>query len=527
MDEEACASQSDPMKADFMTIVLKQSGDDYIEGKKARPRRCFSWLTALDAEPTAEADSFHDWCTIYATQSHRSVWVNASTTIVLMLLSLFVLGLQVFCLWATVYVSLGRFTCSSDNDCGRGMYCSPAVQKCQDCSMVYFKMSPMDSYPADEDFTPIYYRKLTSEPGDERFFMCPGNATKVSKTLLQHVFENTNSPQYGQPSVFTQTQNSTIDLSNLGSDGMVERDNEALWNYIADNRFDEPTRGALWCLSAAYCELTDLYADSCDYVEISLRNTTFRSVIVIMVAALLLALPIVKQADSEAGGNLLLHYRARNMRRTWLRVYVLFVGEARRLLRMYFLAPCTVVATISLLITSSLTAANILISFLAVVFVCELDKMFTGLFISPRLTLLGTEMELLSQRGVRVSWLGHRIVIILQCLAVVTGTAAYKELASTYGGPEKPTFLNRNMSLCSQAVGSLFILSLVLALGGALIGTCISLATRRSGGTLLRSELLAHAIIIVFTLAITFGLACGAYYIPHVPRNSGCHGEQC
>ena len=75
--------------------------------------------------PRLTTNSLHDWCTVSATARRRHVCVDIAVTLGLMLFSIGLVFLQLFCLWAVLYGELSRVRVCL-RACARACVCARA-----------------------------------------------------------------------------------------------------------------------------------------------------------------------------------------------------------------------------------------------------------------------------------------------------------------------------------------------------------------------------------------------------------------
>ena len=226
----------------------------------ARPN-CVTRFLRSFGPSVEDRPSFHAYCSVIATRPRGTRVAQAGCAIWAMALSLFTVLVQLYALWSIAFVSVGDYHCMSLSECPHGMYCNPSTLRCSDCSLAD-AVEPFGSYPPGENRTPIYYRSFPGHPDSWRFHACPNRAYKIAKEPLLPIFEL--EPRYTNPHFFPQWKDAgTLDLSQLGSDAMVSRAIESMWKWQADfptskdKTLHANNTAALWCASAAWCELTD------------------------------------------------------------------------------------------------------------------------------------------------------------------------------------------------------------------------------------------------------------------------------
>ena len=270
----------------------------------------------------------------------------------------------------------------------------------------------------------------------------------------------------------------------------------------------------------------------------ALNAGSVRSVILIVLASFLLATPIVREADAESCGFAVLRKRACAVSHPLLRLVIFALGGVRTIVRTWALGPAVLAATATLLLTSPLTASTVLISFLSVAFIAEIDSMLGTLLVPAFvIKLIEDEITKLADEPTIVrlfSWLEHRIIIIVDALLIVVCTVYADSFIPTFTSASWYFDSTTSGFLCNEVSSAFFHLAILLTCFGGLTGTVLEYvaahhrvedATGLQGLPVFSCDDCTQeraprhtamlALFVILALAIGFGAVAGVYCLAY------------
>eukprot|EP00854_Cymbomonas_tetramitiformis_P008019 gene8019-9528_t len=233
--------------------------------------------------------------------------------------------------------------------------------------------------------------------------------------------------------------------------------------------------GLAWLESAvSYCNETDSMPYDCDHLVKSLRRVNVGTIFMLCTVSLLTYYPIIQDVEQALEEKSLLPVRlsqiTSKLQRRVIRGFAMVVTWAR----LYFLPPSTVMATVSLLLSESLTARNILLNGLTVGFIFLMDDFIVLGFTPQALKQLGkslaaskSRLDLFSKRTTGKRTI--RMYVGVLCVSLTVFVLEMEDLILLFGNDT-----NSGTTACSDIVNVVFLSNLYFTLSAAVVLTAVT-----------------------------------------------------
>ncbi len=223
------------------------------------------------------------------------------------------------------------------------------------------------------------------------------------------------------------------------------------------------------CLSVRHCDETDALPSRCDHIAMSAGSMAQSTQLLLVFTAILLVGPLCKDMDDATIEEQVLDMRLHHTKYKGLELHCIqFVRLALRS-RRFVLPVLTGVASVGVLVTSTLTASNILLNMLAVTFITEADDILATALLPLAARQLSNDMvdqisRVENNDAMRVPWLPIRARACLVITLIIVSVLFVEDLM-------KVSVLGENVAPCD---GVLYLL-LVIAQLGIFGGICLML----------------------------------------------------
>ena len=164
---------------------------------------------------------------------------------------------------------------------------------------------------------------------------------------------------------------------------------------------------------SSFCNATDKFPTRCDHIVKHATSATFFDQLGIVVSSFLLASHLIQDITEAHTENALLLYRARSLTNVRQQLVVRLFGWPLVRLRAYLLPFYVVGAVTSLIVMDSLKIHKVLVNFLAITFILEMDNLFNRIFLHPAMgDKTGSHIAAMNGQGLRIDWLASRVYIV-------------------------------------------------------------------------------------------------------------------
>jgi len=329
--------------------------------------------------------------TITCYTATKSLRYGKLKSCILAFVSLFVVFSQIFVVESLLYEA-SHPTCAAHTDCRSGEYCS--------------------------------YDKEYSESRQPRCSTC---AEIFSEELKQKcasdsVVQSWQFSGFGKDVVWFNSDFATnIDITLLNLDSSVTKEDEDFY---------------LLCVAFSHCTFSSHLAgiehipeSMCPYLEVMMAQVSSNQIAVFAFVAILFGAALVEDMRESTIENALLDFSLKNISDNDAIPLSVFLIRISNLIRKYYLPSMTAGATVSIIISGALSAKNILLNLLTVLFVTEADNHLAAFFIPhSELALTDKIIEEANRAQLTFSGTESRVLGVILSVLIITVTVWLQSL---------------------------------------------------------------------------------------------------